>query len=164
LAYRNDAKKRRTIRITTEKAVSEAIISTVLAEVQDRNVTKTTLFSGETLLGDKSAGLNGEVDFIFVGQADAPEIMFPVISITEAKLNQSIEKSKSQAIAQMKGAQVFNKKNNEKYETVFGVVTNGTQWIFMKLKGDTITFDDNEYLINDLPSILGVFQQIIDSF
>lgn len=156
-------KKRRTIRITTEKAVSEAIISAVLAEVQDRNVERTTLFSGENLLGDKSVGLNGEVDFIFVGQADAPEIMSPIINITEAKLRQSIEKSKSQAIAQMKGAQVFNQKNNEKFDIVYGVITNGTQWIFMQLEGDTVTFDDNEYLINDLPSILGIFQEIINS-
>ena len=157
-------KKRRTIRITTEKAVSEVVISAVLADIQDRNNDKTTLFSGEILTADKSLGLNGEIDFIFVGQANAPEIVYPVISITEAKLNQSIEKAKSQAIAQMRGAQVYNKKHNTESHTIYGVITNGTQWIFMKLENDTLTFDDNEYLINDLPSILGVFQEIINSF
>ena len=157
-------KKRRTIRITTEKAVSEVVISTVLADIQDRNTDKTTLFSGEILTADKSLGLNGEIDFIFVGQANAPEIVYPVISITEAKLNQSIEKAKSQAIAQMRGAQVYNKKHNTESHTIYGVITNGTQWIFMRLENDTITFDDNEYLINDLPSILGIFQEIINSF
>jgi hypothetical protein len=157
-------KKRRGLRITTEKAVSEAIISAVLIEVQERNYKQTTLFSGENLLADKSLGLNGEVDFIFVRQPEASEIVVPVISITEAKLNLSIEKSKSQAIAQMLGAQYFNRKSEDGTQIIHGVVTNGTQWIFMRLDEKMITVDENEYLINDLASIIGMFQAIIDFY
>jgi hypothetical protein len=157
-------KKRRGLRITTEKAVSEAIISAVLIEIQERNYQKTTLFSGENLLADKQLGLNGEVDFMFVKQPEASEIIVPVISITEAKLNLSIEKSKSQAIAQMLGAQYFNNKSENPISVIHGVVTNGTQWLFMRLDGKMITVDENEYLINDLASIIGVFQAIIDFY
>jgi co-chaperonin GroES (HSP10) len=157
-------KKRRGLRITTEKAVSEAIISAVLIEIQERNYQKTTLFSGENLLADKHLGLNGEVDFMFVKQPEASEIVVPVISITEAKLNLSIEKSKSQAIAQMLGAQYFNNKSENPITVIHGVVTNGTQWLFMRLDGKMITVDENEYLINDLASIIGVFQEIIDFY
>jgi hypothetical protein len=157
-------KKRRGLRITTEKAVSEAIISAVLIEIQERNYQKTTLFSGENLLADKQLGLNGEVDFMFVKQPEASEIVVPVISITEAKLNLSIEKSKSQAIAQMLGAQYFNNKSENPISVIHGVVTNGTQWLFMRLDGKMITVDENEYLINDLASIIGVFQAIIDFY
>jgi hypothetical protein len=157
-------KKRRGLRITTEKAVSEAIISAVLIEVQERNYKKTTLFSGENLLADKALGLNGEIDFVFVRQPEASEIVVPVISITEAKLNLAIEKSKSQAIAQMLGAQYFNTKSKHPIQIIYGVVTNGTQWQFMQLDGKMITVDENEYLINDLASIIGVFQSIIDSY
>lgn len=157
-------KKRRGLRITTEKAVSEAIISAVLIEVQERNYKQTTLFSGENLLADKSLGLNGEVDFVFVRQPEASEIVVPVISITEAKLNLSIEKSKSQAIAQMLGAQYFNRKSDAAIQIIHGVVTNGTQWIFMRLNEKVVTVDENEYLINDLASIIGVFQEIIDFY
>lgn len=157
-------KKRRGLRITTEKAVSEAIISAVLVEIQERNYQKTTLFSGENLLADKQLGLNGEVDFMFVKQPEASEVVVPVISVTEAKLNLSIEKSKSQAIAQMLGAQYFNSKSENPIQVIHGVVTNGTQWLFMRLDGKMITVDENEYLINDLPSIIGVFQQIIDFY
>ena len=152
------------IRMTTEKAVSEAIIMPILSAIQERNEDKLTLFSGENLIADKSSGLNGEVDFLFIKQSHAYEIYAPVINVTEAKLNKAIEKSIAQAAAQMVGARVFNQKNNNPIETIFGVVTNGDKWIFLKLENNLLSIDSNRYSTENIPELLGAFQLMIDFY
>ena len=157
-------KKRSGIRPTTEKAVSESTISAILTEIQELNQDKLTLFSGENLNADRAAGLNGEIDFLFVNRPDVFEILVPIINITEAKFNQAIERSISQAAAQMVGARVFNQKNNNPIKTIFGCVTNANQWIFLKLEDNNLLIDKSEYSSNNLPELLGAFQTIIDFY
>jgi hypothetical protein len=152
------------IRMTTEKAVSEAIIMPILSAVQENNEDELTLFSGENLLADKSVGLNGEVDFLFIKQPQAYEIYAPVINVTEAKLNKAIEKSIAQAAAQMVGARVFNQKNDNPIETIFGVVTNGDKWIFLKLEKELLLIDSDRYSSENLPELLGAFQLMADFY
>ena len=157
-------KKRKGIRATTEKAVSESTISAILTEVQELNEDKTTLFSGENLNADRAAGLNGEVDFIFVNRPDVFEIIAPVINIAEAKFNQAVEKSIGQAAAQMIGARVFNQKHKNPIETIFGCVTNANQWIFLKLEKTHLYIDTDEYSSRNIPELLGVFQKIVNFY
>ena len=157
-------KKRSGIRPTTEKAVSESTISAILTEIQELNQDKLTLFSGENLNADRAAGLNGEIDFLFVNRPDVFEILVPVINITEAKFNQAIERSIAQAAAQMIGARVFNQKNNNPIKTIFGCVTNANQWIFLKLEDNNLLVDKSEYSPTNLPELLGAFQSIIDFY
>lgn len=157
-------KKRSGIRPTTEKAVSESTISAILTEIQELNQDKLTLFSGENLNADRAAGLNGEIDFLFVNRPDVFEILVPVINITEAKFNQAIERSIAQAAAQMVGARVFNQKNNNPTKTIFGCVTNANQWIFLKLEDNNLLIDKSEYSPTNLPELLGAFQSIIDFY
>jgi hypothetical protein len=157
-------KKRKGIRATTEKAVSESTISAILTEVQELNEDKTTLFSGENLNADRASGLNGEVDFIFVNRPDVFEIVSPVINITEAKFNQAIERSIGQAAAQMIGARVFNQKHKNPIKTIFGCVTNSNQWIFLKLEDNNLWIDETEYSSRNLPELIGVFQKIVNFY
>ena len=157
-------KKRSGIRPTTEKAVSESTISAILTEIQELNQDKLTLFSGENLNADRAAGLNGEIDFLFVNRPDVFEILVPVINITEAKFNQAIERSIAQAAAQMIGARVFNQKHNNPTKTIFGCVTNSNQWIFLKLEDNNLLIDKSEYSPTNLPELLGAFQSIIDFY
>ena len=156
--------KRKSIRPTTEKAVSASTISPILIEVQDNNEDKTSLFSGENLNADRAAGLNGEVDFIFVNRPDVFEIIAPVFNITEAKFNQAVEKSIGQAAAQMIGARVFNQKHKNPIETIFGCVTNANQWIFLKLEKTHLYIDTDEYSSRNIPELLGVFQKIVNFY
>ena len=157
-------KKRKGIRATTEKAVSESTISAILTEVQELNEDKTTLFSGENLNADRAAGLNGEVDFIFVNRPDVFEIIAPVFNITEAKFNQAVEKSIGQAAAQMIGARVFNQKHKNPIEIIFSCVTNANQWIFLKLESTHLYIDTDEYSSRNIPELLGVFQKIVNFY
>lgn len=39
---------------------------------------------------------------------------------------------------------------------VYGVVTTGTSWLFMRLTGDRIQLDDREYFLNEVDLILGI--------
>ncbi len=152
------------IRARTEKMVSEAFVFPILLEIQDRNSSKITLFSGENLLADKSKGLNGELDFLFAKQPDAYDLTAPIIAITEAKLDRALIKAANQCAAQMIGSQVFNHKNNQPVEIIYGAITNGSEWLFMKLEANILTLDETEYFANDLPKLLGVLQTIIDFY
>jgi hypothetical protein len=154
----------RKMRITTEKAVSEAIIMPVLSEIQIRNEDKLTLFSGENLLADKSLGLNGEVDFLIIREPQSYEVIAPIINVTEAKFNRAIENSIAQAAAQMMGARVFNQKHNCPYQTIYGCITNGSDWLFLKLEDNVLLVDTDKYVTRNLSELLGVLQNIIDFY
>jgi hypothetical protein len=154
----------RKMRITTEKAVSEAIIMPVLSEIQIRNEDKLTLFSGENLLADKSLGLNGEVDFLIIREPQSYEVIAPIINVTEAKFNRAIENSIAQAAAQMMGARVFNQKHNCPYVTIYGCITNGSDWLFLKLEDNVLLVDTDKYVTRNLSELLGVLQNIIDFY
>ena len=65
----------------------------------------------------------------------------------------------------MIGARVFNANNGNLIQTIHGAVTNGKNWIFMKLEGDNLYIDtEKDYSTANLPEILGIFQIIIDSY
>jgi hypothetical protein len=46
---------------------------------------------------------------------------------------------------------------------VFGVVTTGSIWKFLRLEGSSLTFDDPEYYIDDLARIMGILKDIVES-
>ena len=53
-----------------------------------------------------------------------------VVAVVEAK-NENLKLGINQCIAEMVAAQVFNRAKNNAIETVFGVVTTGTAWLFL---------------------------------
>ena len=44
----------------------------------------------------------------------------------------------------MLAAQIFNQQENDHLETIYGVVTTGTNWQFLQLKADTVSIDLSE--------------------
>jgi hypothetical protein len=152
------------LRMITEKIVSEAIILPILLEIQVSNRPKISLFSGQILNIDKSKGLNGELDFLFVNQPDALELSTPIICITEAKLDSALEKAVNQAAAQMIAAQIFNEKDKQNIHVIHGAVSNGFQWLFLRLENNILTIDTEQYSVANLPQLLGVLQTIVDFY
>jgi hypothetical protein len=62
-------------------------------------------------------------------------------------------------------AQEFStKKKGAKLEKVYGCVTTGKEWLFMKLEHKTIYIDKKSYALEDVETLLGVFQNIIDYY
>jgi hypothetical protein len=149
--------------LTTEKALSERVIAPVLAEVKRNNRTKIQLFSGEIINANSKEGLNGEIDFIFTRRPNVPEPQAPIISVTEAKIGK-LDKAIPQAAAQMIGARIFNQKNEEPISIIYGTITDGNTWRFMKLEDQIIWIDHAKYSLAEMPILLGIFQEIVDSY
>jgi hypothetical protein len=64
----------------------------------------------------------------------------------------------------MLGARLFNQNENNDIETIYGCVTTGETWQFIKLENEVIHIDSHRYYINNVGEILGVLQVIIDFY
>jgi hypothetical protein len=82
------------------------------------------------------------------------EIRTPVVTLAEAK-NESIKSGLGQCIAQMVAAQLFNQRNGEAIESIYGAVTTGTDWKFLNLIDKTVWIDKRDYFIHEVSRILG---------
>jgi hypothetical protein len=155
--------RRQYIPTKTEKARNEFIIAPILAEIKLRNKDKIQLFSGEELSADRKLKLNGEVDFVFVHHPNAAELRDPIFSVTEAKKG-AIEDGWAQNAAQLYGARVFNQNHNNEIKDIYGAVSNGSDWQFLFLEGNTIFIDEKVYSVNELPHLLGILQYIVELY
>lgn len=144
--------------INTEKARSELLIMQVLTEVRRQLNYKISLFSGTDFDVDPSKGLNGFCDFILCASEEQFYIKAPVITIIEAK-NENIKGGLGQCIATMISAQIFNQNTQPEVQTIYGVVTSGTNWRFLMLEGLTAYIDTVEYYISDVDKILAILLQ-----
>jgi hypothetical protein len=150
------------IPLSSEKARGELIVSPILTEIKLLN-DFISIHSGNNLEADLSLSLNGECDFILSIQEDLPEIILPVFGIVEAKKN-DIDLGLGQCIAQMYGARILNERDNNGIYTIFGAVTTGEIWQFMKLEDQTVWIDERRYYIDRVERILGILQNIVDRY
>ncbi|MDM8568331.1 hypothetical protein QUF50_02210 [Thiotrichales bacterium HSG1] len=151
------------IPLKSEKARSEGIVAPFLFELKQRNSNKIALFSGEDLEVDKQRNLNGECDFILTRNPQSTTIDTPIFCLVEAKRN-IIDRSLGQCIAQMVGAREFNYMEETTITTIFGVVTTGEIWQFLKLEKDIINTDNIKYYIDNPNKLLGALQTIVDFY
>lgn len=147
--------------LRSEKARSEGIVAPILFELKERNEDKIALFSGENLDVDDKKGLNGECDFILTKSPFSTTVEAPIFCLVEAKQN-IVEKNLGQGVAQMVGAREFNKTEETGVEIIFGAVTTGELWQFLKLDNNTIYTDINKYYIENPDKLIGVLQSIVD--
>ncbi len=147
----------------TEKSKSELIVSPILKEMRRRNDKFFTIYSGENLNADIERGLNGECDFIIAKDIGSFEVNYPILQVVEAKRH-DLDVGVSQCAAQMIGARIFNERKKRQTPIIYGCVTTGDDWIFLKLEGDNIFVDTKKYYLSEIENILGVFQEIIDYY
>ena len=143
----------------SEKSRSEAIVFPVLMELKSRNDDQFTLYSGAILEADKEKGLNGECDFILGLSKQNIELEAPIFCIVEAKDN-DLELGLPQCIAQMCGAKIYNEQDGTILPYIFGGVTTGESWLFLKLVDDVVYVDTRQYYIEKLDALLGVLEKI----
>jgi hypothetical protein len=141
--------------INTEKARSELIIMPILMEVRKILNNQISIFSGSSFEVDPSQGLDGRCDFILSRSPEQYYIASPVVTIVEAK-NESIPSGLGQCIATMIAARLFNQKEGNPTETLYGAVTTGTDWKFLKLQGQIASIDSNDYYIKEIDKILAI--------
>ncbi len=146
--------------INTEKARSEMIITPILLELRRRANYQISLFSGNDFTVDISRGLNGYCDFIISRSKEQLTINSPVIIIVEAK-NENIKDGLGQCAAAMLAAQIFNQEEGNEINNIYGAVTTGDIWKFMKLIGNNLFIDLDNYYIKEINHILGILYQSI---
>ncbi|MBD2496904.1 hypothetical protein [Nostoc sp. FACHB-280] len=141
--------------INTEKASSELVIMPVLIEVRRYLQYQVSVFSGSEFNVDAAQGLEGRCDFILCKSPEQYDITSPVVTIVEAK-NESIKSGLGQCIATMIAANLFNQQQGNVTNEIYGVVTTGTDWKFLKLCNSTVFIDKKDYFIKEVDKILGI--------
>ena len=146
----------------TEKARSELLIMPVLLELRRQFFQKISIFSGVNFTVDTHLGLNGNCDFLVTYSEDLLLITTPIITIVEAK-KEDLNGGLGQCIAEMLAAQRFNASEGNIIPDIYGTVTSGTVWKFLKLRGDRVFIDLTEYYLKDLDQVLGILAEGINS-
>lgn len=141
--------------INTEKARSELIVMPILMEVRRLLRNQISIFSGSTFEVAPEQGLEGRCDFLLSRSTEQYYITSPVLTIVEAK-NESIPSGLGQCIATLIAARLFNQQEGNPTDPVYGAVTTGTDWKFLKLEGQTAFIDIKDYYINEINQILGI--------
>lgn len=148
----------------TEKSRSEMIISPILIELRKQSNHQISLFSGIDFTVDPEKGLNGNCDYIISRSAELLLLRSPVVMLVEAK-KENLNAGLGQCIAEMLAARVYNEREQNQSmnqtEPIFGVVTSGTNWRFLKLEKQFISIDLDEYYLSNIGKILGILLSCI---
>lgn len=148
--------------LSSEKAKSELMITPILKEVLERNNYIFSLFSGYSL--DVQGSLSGICDYILSAKYDRFHVRAPIVCLVEAK-NRTIEEGYGQCAAEMYAAQLFNQQKKQNITTVFGCVSTGYEWNFLKLEQSSLLIDIDRFTYyQNLPQLLGAWQYIIDFY
>jgi hypothetical protein len=149
----------------SEKSKSELMISPIFKELWRNSHKSFNLFSGYTFEVDKKKGLTGVCDYLLTQKPKTSIIKSPVFCAVEAK-SRAIEEGTGQAGAEMLAARIFNEREGNPTPVVFGCVTNGVDWVFLKLENDLLSVDIDRYYSDKfaLHRLLGVLQYIADFY
>jgi hypothetical protein len=146
--------------MNSEKARSEFIIAPMLAEAKLRAGTIVNVLPGVALDVDREKGLAGFCDYLI---ARSPEIYYlqgPLVAIVEAK-KENLVAGLGQCAAEMVAIRLFNEREGTPVAAVFGCVTSGSNWRFLKLEGARLFIDRPEYHLRDAATILGILAHVM---
>jgi hypothetical protein len=139
----------------SEKARSEMIITPLLLEVRKILQQNVSLFSGEDFTVDYETGLNGICDYLISRSPEMLEIEAPAVAVVEAK-KADLKTGIGQCVAEMVAMQKFNEAKGKPISVIYGSVSNGTQWRFLKLEEKIVSIDLNDYALPPVDEILGM--------
>ena len=149
------------IAVDTEKARSEVIINPILLELRrifDRQI---SVFSGEEFSVDPAIGLTGFCDFLISKSPEQLAIEAPAIVVIEAK-KADLKVGIGQGIAEMVAAQRFNQASDRPVSAIYGCISSGTQWRFLKLENSVVTIDLTDYPLLPVEVILSFLVWMIN--
>lgn len=145
--------------IGTEKARSEMIVVNILIEVKKILHERVSIFSGINFDVDKDRGLNGFCDFIISQSQEQFYVNAPVIAVVESKDDKTTS-GLGQCIAELCAAEIFNAKEGRELATLYGVITTGSNWRFLRYSKQTAFIDLDEYTIEQPSKIVGILVQM----
>lgn len=158
-----------------EKARSEWIINPVLTAIRRLSKSQISVFSGREFNIDPQQELVGYVDFLMARSPRLLVLEAPIIMMVEAK-PENLNAGLGQCAAEMVAAQIFNQRvnnqpvNNQQTSQatdkpinpatfehpIYGCVTNGELWKFMKLHHGDLTIDLEAYALDPIDRLLGI--------
>ncbi|MEM9926841.1 MAG: hypothetical protein AAF915_24350 [Cyanobacteria bacterium P01_D01_bin.50] len=148
------------LEIDTEKARSELIIAPIMVELRKYFNRQISFFSGVDFSVEKAKGLTGRCDFLISYSPKQLEVTAPVVTLVEAK-NDNIKSGIAQCIAEMVAAQIFNQRKQNQIPCIYGVITTGSNWKFLRLVEKKVDIEAGEHFIGDLDGLFGILLEII---
>ena len=146
--------------IHTEKARSEFIVAPILLELRRQRSHRISFFSGVEFNVAPERGLNGVCDFLVAKSPNQWVLAAPAFVVVEAK-NDNIKSGLGQCVATMVAVQLFNEREGSPTPEVYGAVTTGTIWQFLRLTGTDVELDTQEHYIDRAEKIFGILKWIV---
>ncbi len=146
--------------LVSEKARSEFIIAPTLVACEEFLNHRFRIFSGIRLDVDADKGLKGECDFILARSASAIVLEAPLMLVLEAK-KQDIEEGVGQCAAQMLAAKIYNEREGLPIPFLYGCVTTGETWQFLKLDDAKLLVDPERLTLKEIAKVLWMLAQCI---
>jgi hypothetical protein len=148
------------VNVSTDKMRAEFITAPILAEARRLTEHRISLFSGTEFNVSDAEGLNGTCDFMLAASRSQLILRNPVLMITEAK-NEDIPAGLGPCAAAMVAARLFNEQDDKSPATIYGAVTTGTIWRFLKLERSNLWVDDKERYLHPVGKILAILLQCV---
>jgi hypothetical protein len=82
------------------------------------------------------------------------------VAIAEAK-NEQITSGLGQCIAEMIASKIFNEREGSAVDRIYGAVTTGNTWKFLRYDNKTAYIDKPEYHIANINKIMGILVKMI---
>lgn len=144
----------------TEKGRSELIVTPILIAVCELTGDRVSILSGHRLDVDPGRKLTGECDFLLSDAEPLPRLKGPLLTVVEAKKN-DVDAGLGQCVAQMVAAAVFNDRAGTPKPAVYGCVTTGHAWQFLRLAGPDVTVHVPQLFIDNVGLILAAFGRAV---
>lgn len=148
------------VAIGTEKAKSEMIVADILVELREHFEHRISLFSGIDFNVDTENELTGVCDFLVSLTPNQYYLEAPVIILVEAKKDDLIT-GLGQCVAEMIAAQRFNAEKGNDIPCIYGAITTGINWLFLKLAGKRLHIDMSAYMLERCDRILGILASMV---
>ena len=132
--------------IGTEKAKSELIVAFVLVELREHFDRRISFFSGIDFNVNAEDGLTGVCDFLVSLSPKQFYLEAPALILVEAKRD-DLTAGLGQCVAEMVAAQRFNAEEGNDIAHIYGTITSGIDWLFLKLEGKQLYIDMAAYQI-----------------
>lgn len=139
-----------------KKARSEWIINPILTAVRRLSGAQVSVFSGREFNVDPERELVGYVDSLIARSPRLLVLESPVVMLVEAK-PENLNAGLGQCAVEMIAAQIFNQQPEQ---TVYGGVTNGELWKFLKLRQTDLTIDLEAYSLEPIERLLGILTHL----
>lgn len=158
--------------IGTDKARSSLLITPVLVEVRKLLGRQISLFIGTEFNVDRELGLTGICDYILSLSPEQYIVESPILMLAESQ-DADLNPSMGRVIAKMVAAQKFtqrvytplrgalgNQQRQNQISYVYGCVSSGTQWQFLRLEGRTLVIDPVSRDLKPIEALVGSILQI----